>query len=104
MTAWVILLASVVVALYTLFGYPLLLAVVTFKQAPRVRKDLSHQVTVSLIMAVYNGAAHIAEKLETILALDYPKQLLDIIVVSDGSTDETEAIVREYGDRGVEDY
>ena len=100
--AWVVLLSSVVVALYILFGYPLLLAVVPFKHAPQVRKDLSHQATVSVIMAVYNGAAHIRAKLETLLALDYPKQFLQIIVVSDGSTDETESIVRSYADRGVE--
>jgi cellulose synthase/poly-beta-1,6-N-acetylglucosamine synthase-like glycosyltransferase len=100
--AWAVLIASVAVALYILFGYPLLLAMVPFKAGPAVRKDLSHQATVSVIMAVFNGAAHIRAKLETILALDYPKQLLQIFVVSDGSTDETESIVREYSDRGVQ--
>ncbi|MGA3202251.1 MAG: glycosyltransferase family 2 protein [Bryobacteraceae bacterium] len=100
--AWVVLITGAVVALYILAGYPLLLALAPFKAAPAVRKDLSHQATVSLIMAVYNGAAHIQAKLETILALDYPKQLVQIIVVSDGSTDETEAMVREYSGRGVE--
>src|SRR5580658_4778505 len=102
MTAgWVVRIASAAVAFYILLGYPLLLAIVPFKPAPAVRKDLSHRATVSLIMSVYNGAAHIRGKLETILALDYPKELLQIIVVSDGSTDETESIVREYSDRGV---
>jgi cellulose synthase/poly-beta-1,6-N-acetylglucosamine synthase-like glycosyltransferase len=99
---WVILITGAVVALYILFGYPLLLAMVPFKGAPVVRKDLSHQPTVSIIVSVYNGAAHIRAKLETILALDYSKELLQIIVVSDGSTDETEAIAREYAGRGVE--
>ena len=64
--AYVVLLAGAVVALYILLGYPLLLALVPFKQAPRVRKDLSHQMTVSVILAVYNGAAHIRAKLETL--------------------------------------
>jgi biofilm PGA synthesis N-glycosyltransferase PgaC len=103
MTAgWVVLIASVAVAFYILLGYPLVLAMVPFKPSPAVRKDLSHRAAVSLIMAVYNGAAHIRAKLETILALDYPKELLQIIVVSDGSTDDTEAMVREYADRGVQ--
>ena len=53
-------------------------------------------------MAVYNGAAQIRAKLETLLALDYPQDLLQIIVVSDGSTDETESMVMEYADRGVQ--
>jgi len=99
--AWV-LLASVIVTLYILLGYPLLLATIPFKQAPAVRKDLSHCATVSLILAVYNGAPYIRAKLDTILALDYPQELLQVIVVSDGSTDETEAIVRGYSDRGVQ--
>ena len=56
---------------------------------------------VTAIVAVYNGAAQIRGKLETMLALDYPKERLGIIVVSDGSTDATESIVKEYADRGV---
>jgi cellulose synthase/poly-beta-1,6-N-acetylglucosamine synthase-like glycosyltransferase len=99
--AWVFLIAGAVIALYILFGYPLLLAFVPFKPGPPVHKDLSHDAPVTLIMCVCNGAAHIRGKLETILALDYPKQLLEIIVVSDGSTDETESIVEQYADRGV---
>jgi cellulose synthase/poly-beta-1,6-N-acetylglucosamine synthase-like glycosyltransferase len=97
-----ILISGVVLALYILAGYPFLLAVMPFKKAPAVGKDPSYETTVTLIMAVYNGAAHIRAKLETIFALDYPKRLLEIIVVSDGSTDDTDAIVREYADRGVQ--
>lgn len=100
--ASLLLIGGAAIALYILLGYPLLLAVVPFKRAPAVRKDLNYQTTVSVIMAVYNGAPHMRAKLETILGLDYPQQLLQIIVVSDGSTDETEALVREYADRGVE--
>lgn len=100
--AWVVLILSAVVALYILFGYPMMLALVKFKQGPPVRKDLSYQTSVTLIMAVYNGAAHVRSKIETIFALRYPKHLLQILVVSDGSTDETDAIVKEFADRGVE--
>jgi poly-beta-1,6-N-acetyl-D-glucosamine synthase len=102
MTGWVILLAGVAIAFYILLGYPILLGVVRFKQGPAVRKDLSHSPTVTTIMAVYNGASQIRAKLETLLALDYPKERLEIIVVSDGSTDATESIVEEYADRGVQ--
>jgi len=102
MTAWVLLTAGAAIALYILIGYPILLAVVPFKQGPAVRKDLSYAPAVSVIMAVYNGAAQIRAKLETILALDYPKQLVEILVVSDGSTDATEEIVKEFADRGVQ--
>jgi biofilm PGA synthesis N-glycosyltransferase PgaC len=94
--ALVLLIAGAAAAFYILFGYPILLAVVPFKQAPEVRKDPGYTPSVTLIMAVYNGAAQIRAKLETILALDYPKDLLEIIVVSDGSTDATESIVAAY--------
>jgi poly-beta-1,6-N-acetyl-D-glucosamine synthase len=102
MTAWVILIAGAAIALYILIGYPILLAVVRFKPGPAVRKDPSYSPTVTAIMSVFNGAAQIRGKLDTLLALDYPKDRLGIIVVSDGSTDATESIVMEYADRGVQ--
>ena len=102
MTAWLMLTAGAAIALYILIGYPILLRVVRFKPAPAVRKDLRYSPTVTAIVAVYNGAAQIRAKLETLLALDYPQQLLKTIVVSDGSTDATESIVKEYADRGVQ--
>lgn len=57
--------------------------------------------SVTLIVAAYNESKVIAKKIENSLALDYPKDRLEIIVVSDGSNDETPEIVRSYADRGV---
>jgi cellulose synthase/poly-beta-1,6-N-acetylglucosamine synthase-like glycosyltransferase len=102
MIAWVMLLTGAAIALYILIGYPVLLAAVRFKPGPAVRKDLGYAPAVTAIVAVYNGAAQIRAKLDSILALDYPKDRLEIIVVSDGSTDATESIAKEYGDRGVQ--
>jgi cellulose synthase/poly-beta-1,6-N-acetylglucosamine synthase-like glycosyltransferase len=99
--ALIVLMISAALALYTLIGYPILLAIIPADRRPS-GKDLRHQPTVSLIMVVYNGARHIRAKIEAILALDYPKQQFEIIVVSDGSLDETESIVREYANRGVQ--
>jgi biofilm PGA synthesis N-glycosyltransferase PgaC len=102
MTAWLMLTVGAAIALYILIGYPILLRVVRFKPGPAVRKDLSYSPTVTAIVAVYNGATQIRAKLETLLALDYPQDLLKIIIVSDGSTDATESIVKQYADRGVQ--
>src|ERR1700690_641607 len=102
--ALLLLAAGCAIVLYILVGYPLLLALLPARAKPPVRKDLNYQPTVSLIMAIYNGAAYVRAKMDTIFALDYPKHLLQMIVVSDGSTDESEALVREYADRGVELY
>ena len=54
-----------------------------------------------MLLAVYNGEAFIARKLDNLLALDYPSELLDIVVVSDGSTDATDSIVESYSHRNV---
>jgi cellulose synthase/poly-beta-1,6-N-acetylglucosamine synthase-like glycosyltransferase len=50
---------------------------------------------VTVLLAVHNGEAYIGRKLDTIAALDYPKELMTIFVLSDGSTDRTAEIVRE---------
>lgn len=58
--------------------------------------------TVSVALPAYNEEHQIAETLESLVSLDYPKDRLQILVVSDASTDRTDEIVRAYGDRGVE--
>lgn len=82
-------------------GYPLLLAWRRSAGRPPVAKDPAFQTTVSVIVAVHNGEALIRRKLEVLLGLDYPRDLVSIIVVSDGSTDRTEAIARESENQGV---
>jgi poly-beta-1,6-N-acetyl-D-glucosamine synthase len=51
---------------------------------------------VSIIMAVHNGAKYLARKLRNLSQLDYPKDRVEVIVVSDGSTDETNSILSAY--------
>jgi cellulose synthase/poly-beta-1,6-N-acetylglucosamine synthase-like glycosyltransferase len=57
--------------------------------------------TVSLIIPAYNEESVIVSKLENALELDYPSELLEILVTSDASTDRTHEIVAGYADRGV---
>ena len=52
-------------------------------------------------MAVHNGANFLADKLRSILALDYPCELMEIMVVSDESTDATDEIARSFAAEGV---
>jgi cellulose synthase/poly-beta-1,6-N-acetylglucosamine synthase-like glycosyltransferase len=56
---------------------------------------------VSFIIAAYNEERVIAAKLRNTLALEYPRGSIEIIVVSDGSNDATEAIVRSFSPQGV---
>lgn len=56
---------------------------------------------VSLLICAYNEAGSIGRRLENALALDYPRERLEVIVASDGSTDATVEIVAGFTSRGV---
>ncbi len=86
--------------LYVLFGYPLLLGWIAKRADNPVHKD-DRLLTVSFVIAVYNGEKFLERKLNTILSLNYPRDLMDILVVSDGSTDRTDEIARSFADQGV---
>jgi cellulose synthase/poly-beta-1,6-N-acetylglucosamine synthase-like glycosyltransferase len=101
MIAAVLLAIASLITAYIIIGYPLLLARSFRRSAPPVRKDLSYQPKVSALMAVYNGEQFIREKLQSLLQLNYPRESVEILVVSDGSTDGTDAIVESFGGRGV---
>lgn len=92
----------ILLIVYVYFGYPMLLWVLSQLKGKRPNPTSDDfQPTVSLIVAAYNEEQVIAQKLENSLALDYPRDKLEIIVVSDGSTDRTAEIVREYTAEGV---
>lgn len=57
--------------------------------------------TVSIVISAYNEEDHIGRTIENKLALDYPVERLEILVISDGSTDGTEKIVRSYAGNRV---
>jgi cellulose synthase/poly-beta-1,6-N-acetylglucosamine synthase-like glycosyltransferase len=101
MTAAVILALASAAALYIMVGYPLVLAWFPSTAAPEVAKDTKYRATVSILLAVHNGAPFVRRKLECLLALKYPRELMQILVVSDGSTDATDEIVESFADRGI---
>ncbi len=83
------------VVAYVYVGYPCLLFVLARLRPRPVRREEGYRPTVSFIIAAYNEEAAIADKLRNTFAFDYPKDRLEVIVVSDGSTDRTEEIVRK---------
>jgi cellulose synthase/poly-beta-1,6-N-acetylglucosamine synthase-like glycosyltransferase len=85
---------------YTYFGYPLLLFIVS-RLHPRTVERAEFMPTVTVIITAYNEERDLAAKLENTLALNYPRELLEVIVVSDCSTDGTDHIVRQFATRGV---
>lgn len=92
--------ASAVVLLYVVAGYPILLALLT-KRRQKLAERRFEEKTVSVVMAVRDGEPWIAQKLQSILALDYPRDRMEIIVVSDGSKDRTDELVAGFAKQGV---
>jgi cellulose synthase/poly-beta-1,6-N-acetylglucosamine synthase-like glycosyltransferase len=78
--------------LYTYAGYPIWIYLLG-RWRPRPWRQKPMVPTVSIVMAVHNGEALLPQKLEHLLFLDYPSDRLELIIVSDGSTDRTNEIL-----------
>ena len=63
--------------------------------------DDKERVRFSLIITAHNEESRIKEKLDNSLQIDYPKELLEILVASDCSTDATDSIVQSYAEKGI---
>ncbi|MBO0861801.1 MAG: glycosyltransferase family 2 protein [Chloracidobacterium sp.] len=98
--AQLVFVASMAMIAFTYAGYPsLMFAISLILRRPVRREDITPQV--SLIIAAYNEERDIEAKLKNTLALDYPRDLMEIIVASDCSTDRTDYIVSGFAAQGV---
>jgi glycosyltransferase involved in cell wall biosynthesis len=89
------------IAVYSYLLYPLLLTLLQKRAAP-ARNSGDALETITVIITARNEQARIAEKLENTLALEYPSDLLNVLVASDASTDATDEIVRSFAARRVQ--
>jgi biofilm PGA synthesis N-glycosyltransferase PgaC len=88
---------SVIILGYTYLGYPVLIALLArLKPRKMSSQQMSKLPKVSLVIAAHNEEKVIREKIENSLSIDYPEELLSIIIVSDGSIDSTNEIVNEF--------
>lgn len=89
------------IVLYAYLGYPALISLAArLRPAPAVRlEDITPAVT--LLIVVHNEEACLEDKLRNALALEYPRERLDVLVVSDGSTDRSEAVATAFAPSGV---
>jgi len=96
---------------YSYIGYPFFLGFLSIflKRKPDGSEETLSPSTsernrlpsVTMLISVYNEEKVIEEKIRNTLALEYPKDLLEVVILSDGSTDRTHAIVRRYAKDGV---
>lgn len=89
-------------------GYPILIGIFSnlkqFFAAKGVNSEIKSDSAlpfVSYILCAYNEEAVLREKLENTLSLQYPSEKLDVLVLSDASSDQTDQIAREFSDRGI---
>ena len=102
----IVLWTSLAGVLYSYVGYPLLVFIIS----RIVRRGVSNAErrvcgsgelaetelpTVTVLIAAFNAGEHIRERIQNLLACDYPPERLQILIASDGSTDDTERLVRE---------
>ena len=93
--------AALLLVVYTYLIYPVLLWLLAAGRKMPEYAPLSEWPAASLIIAAHNEEATLRAKLENALAMDYPAEQLDIIVVSDASTDATDHIAAEFAEHGV---
>jgi poly-beta-1,6-N-acetyl-D-glucosamine synthase len=101
MTAAVLIFAaSAGFVIYVLAGYPLLLSLWA-KARPRPIRRTTLRTRVSIVVPVRNGARWVEAKIRSLLQTNYPGDLIDILIVSDGSTDGSDALVSAFPDARV---
>ena len=98
---WLLLGFPVALVVYTYGLYPLLLRFMARVRPPTSLTSAANPI-VSIVVPAYNEEIQIRGAIEALLAQDYPADRRQILILSDASTDGTDAIVREYADRGVE--
>jgi cellulose synthase/poly-beta-1,6-N-acetylglucosamine synthase-like glycosyltransferase len=95
--------APIVTAIYAYLAYPAIIWVAARRRATRpVAAQSDDWPMVTITVPVYNAVSSIRATLEGLLEIDYPRDKLQLVVLSDSSNDGTDDIVRELAPRGVE--
>lgn len=87
------------IIVYVYIGYPVLLKIIILRGKYINKKEITPSVT--LFIPAYNEERIIKEKIINSLDIDYPRDKLEIVVASDGSTDSTVSIIKNFRERGV---
>jgi hypothetical protein len=97
--SWLIV-ASTAVLFYAYVGYPIVLGLLArWFPRPPAPEDSNWTPLVSALIPVHNAASYLGGKLDSLLAIDWPTDRLEIWVYTDGATDESVAIAETYAAR-----
>jgi cellulose synthase/poly-beta-1,6-N-acetylglucosamine synthase-like glycosyltransferase len=99
--AQIIFWSAALAVVYVYVGYPTLLGLIAAFTPRRQLSDSPTAPSLSVLIAACNEEANIEEKLKRTVQLDYPADRLEILVLSDGSQDRTDEIVRGFPDPRV---
>lgn len=86
---------SFIAVFYTYIGYPLVVYILSLFYKEEIA-DRYIYPNISILMSAYNEEKNIEEKLNSIFNLDYPKDKIEILIGSDGSTDKTDEVVSKH--------
>lgn len=92
----------IVIALYAYVVYPIILWLISRISPREFAVSHDHQLPVSVVIPAFNEEKQIAGAIEAVLAQDYPADKMQILILSDASTDRTDDVVRGFAARGVE--
>lgn len=85
------------IIVWAMVGYPLSLKLIgKLYKNRKLKKDYSHQPSVTVMVVAHNEEKVILDKMNNLLKLDYPEDKIEILVTSDNSTDRTNEIVRQF--------
>ncbi|MBU3917172.1 glycosyltransferase family 2 protein [bacterium] len=88
--------SSISILIYSFIGYPVILKCIALFRRPIRCAEKNFAPSVSIILSVYNEEGIIREKIENFLSIDYPEELLGMVIVSDNCTDRSEEIIESF--------
>lgn len=96
MFLYIIVLVLAVVLLYTWIVYPLILRFVPIGSVTDKDSALDLQLPVAVVLSAYNEEDHLKDRLENLLAVEYPSKLIQVYVGLDGCSDNSAVIAKEF--------
>ncbi len=98
----ILILSPLAIGVYAYLLYPLLLRLVASSRTDDAAVADFPWPSITITVPCYNEERSIRQTLEALLAVDYPADRRQILVISDASSDNTDSSVREFSSRGVE--